>query len=210
MTLSHSKVLDQLARAQSRVEGTVAALGEDVARGASALPGWTRGHVVTHLARNADGLRRFVLGVRDGVAAEMYPGGPEARAAAIEEGAGRPVDLLAADLRFAGGRLVDELRALAPDRLDTPVPWRRPVTARDLPVLRWRELEIHHLDLDVGYACTDWPAEFVETTLATQLPELAVAAPDVVVPDLPRPELLAWLVGRPTRDGLPRVPTWPF
>ncbi|MFD4293570.1 maleylpyruvate isomerase family mycothiol-dependent enzyme [Rhodococcus sp. NPDC058505] len=210
MMLSHPEVLDQLDRSQERLERAVSALTEQDARGASALPGWTRGHVVTHLARNADGLRRFTLGVADGTPREMYPGGPDARAAAIEEGADRPVDLLAADLRFAGRRLAADLRSLSPDRHDTPVRWRKPITARDLPVFRWRELEIHHLDLDVGYGYADWPAEFVESTLATQLPELAAVAADLAAPDLPRPELLAWLIGRPTRPGLPVLPPWPF
>ncbi|MFF0814592.1 maleylpyruvate isomerase family mycothiol-dependent enzyme [Rhodococcus sp. NPDC003318] len=210
MTLSYTEVVDRVAQSQARVEQTLDGLTEEQARGASALPGWTRGHVATHLARNADGLRRFVLGVRDGTPGQMYPGGPEARGAAIDEGADRPVGLLAADLAFAGRRLVDELRHIGADRLDSPVTWRKPVTARDIPTLRWRELEIHHLDLDAGYRCTDWPAEFVEFTLDSQLPELAAVAPDLVLPDLPRPELLAWLIGRPTRPGLPELPPWPF
>ncbi|GAA4490700.1 maleylpyruvate isomerase family mycothiol-dependent enzyme [Rhodococcus olei] len=210
MTLSYTEVVDLVAQSQARVEATLATLTESQARGASALPGWSRGHVATHLARNADGLRRFTIGVAAGTPREMYPGGPDARAAAIEEGADRPVDLLTADVRFAGRRLVDDLRGLDADLLDTPVPWRKPVRARDLPVLRWRELEIHHVDLDLGYGCADWPAEFVESTLGSQLPELAAVAPEVEVPDLPRAELLSWLIGRPTRPGLPGLPGWPF
>lgn len=210
VTLSYEEIVDQVAQSQARAEKTLAALTDEQARGASALPGWSRGHVATHLARNADGLRRFVLGVRSGTAREMYPGGPDARAAAIEEGADRPAALLAADLRFAGRRLVDDLHAAASDRLDTPVKWRKPVTARDIPVLRWRELEIHHVDLGLGYTCADWPTAFVESTLASQLPELAAVAPDIELPDLPRAELLSWLIGRPAHPGLPDLPGWPF
>jgi maleylpyruvate isomerase len=207
---TYEDTIDHVERSQARLDLTLAGLSEEQARGASALPGWSRGHVATHLARNADGLRRFVVGVRSGVPSEMYPGGPDARAAAIEEGADRPVDLLAADLRFAGGRLIDDLRAVGSTGLDTPVKWRTPVPARFIPALRWRELEIHHLDLAVGYTCDDWPAAFVESTLATELPALAALAPDLVPPALPRAELLAWLIGRPTRPDLPTVPTWPF
>ena len=38
-------------------------------------------------------------------------------------------------------------------------PWRTPVTARELPILRWRELEIHHVDLATGDlpALPAWP-----------------------------------------------------
>ncbi|MFD1815804.1 maleylpyruvate isomerase N-terminal domain-containing protein [Rhodococcus gannanensis] len=210
MTLPYPQVVDQVARAQSRLEATLSTLTEEQARGASGLPGWTRGHVATHLARNADGLRRFVLGVQSGEPQEMYPGGPPARAAAIEEGADRPVELLVADVRFAGRRLVDDLATLEPGQWDVEVKWRQPVTAGQIPTLRWRELEIHHLDLDLGHTCTDWPEEFVESTLDSQLPQLAAVAPDLTVPDLPRAELLAWLIGRPTTPDLPVPPPWPF
>lgn len=210
MTMAHDEALTELDESQRRVESTLASLTDAQARAASLLPGWTRGHLVSHLARNADALNRFAVGVLDGTPREMYPGGREARAAAIEEGADRPVALLAADFRFAGRRLLDSLRGIGPDLLGTPVKWRKPVTARDIPLLRWHELEIHHLDLGLGYSCRDWPVSFVESTLESQLPELAVAAPDVTPPDLPRAELLAWLIGRPTRDGLPELPAWPF
>ncbi|MFD4180612.1 maleylpyruvate isomerase family mycothiol-dependent enzyme [Rhodococcus sp. NPDC058514] len=210
MTLPYAEVLAEIERSQARLESAVADLSDEQARGGSLLPGWSRGHVVTHLARNADALNRFAIGVLSGTQAEMYPGGREARGAAIEEGADRPVELLAADLRFAGRRVIESLRRIGPDQLDTPVLWRKPVTARDVPVLRWCELEIHHLDLGTGYAALNWPGAFVESILDRDLPELADAAPDVAVPDLPRAELLAWLVGRPTRAGLPELPAWPF
>ncbi|WP_232330015.1 maleylpyruvate isomerase N-terminal domain-containing protein [Rhodococcus sp. BH4] len=136
--------------------------------------------------------------------------GPDARNAAIEEGADRPAELLALDYRFSGTRLVDALCEIPTDRLDTPVPWRKPVTAFDLPILRWNEIEIHLMDLDIGYTCHDWPAEFVEFTLASQLGALETAVPGVRVPSLSDAETLAWLVGRPTRVGLPTLPAWPF
>ena len=51
---SHS--LDRLAAATERLLATATALGDAQVREASLLPGWTRGHVLTHLARNADGM----------------------------------------------------------------------------------------------------------------------------------------------------------
>jgi maleylpyruvate isomerase len=210
MTLDHVEVLTQLRQSHARLEASLARLTEEQARGASRLPGWSRGHVVTHLCRNADALHRLAVGVVSGVAAEMYPGGPDARDAAIAEGADRPATLLVADHDFAGARLLADLRLLPSELLDTPVRWRRPITARDLATMRWREIEIHHLDLDLGYSAADWPPSFVEATLGTQLPELRKTGTDVEVPDLPSHELLAWLVGRPTRTGLPDIPTWPF
>lgn len=116
-----------------------------------------------------------------------------------------------ADAEFSGRRVVAALGAVPGELLDTPVAWRRPVEARFLPQLRWRELEIHHVDLGLGYTAADWPADFVETTLAVELPALAALEPEVTVPDgLARHELLAWLIGRPTKAGLPDLPGWPF
>lgn len=208
---SYTALLDEVVASQRALESTLETLTDQQAREPSRLAGWSRGHVVTHLARNADALNRFAVGVITGEPApEMYPGGPAARAAAIEEGAGRPVELLAADFRFAGRRVIDSLREITADRYETPVNWRKPVTAWDVPVLRWRELEIHHVDLGLDHAVGDWPEAFVDNTLATELPELKALHPDVTIPELPRHELLAWLIGRPTRTGLPSVPAWPF
>ena len=115
-----------------------------------------------------------------------------------------------ADFRFAGRRVLESLRRITEDLYETPVNWRQRVPVRQVPVLRWRELEIHHVDLGLGYSAADWPAAFVEHTLESELPELAARHPDVGVPELPRTELLAWVIGRPTREGLPPVPAWPF
>ena len=210
MAMSYGDVLTAVGESQAKVESAVDILTDERAREASLLPGWSRGHVVTHISRNADALNRFAVGVLTGAPGQMYPGGPDARGAAIEEGADRPVSLLAADFRFAGSRAIDSMKKLTQDMLDTPVKWRKPITARDLPMLRWRELEIHHVDLAVGYSAMDWSERFVRETLKTELPALAEVAPGVNPPDLPEAELLAWLVGRPTRDDLPELPSWPF
>lgn len=210
MTADHAELLSQLGRSHDRLGLTLSRLTDEQARQPSLLPGWTRGHVATHLSRNADAIRRLTLGVLSGVPAEMYPGGPDARNATIEEGADRPAALLTADHDFAGSRALATLRLLTEDVLDVSVRWRKPIVARDLAMLRWREIEIHHLDLDLGYTTADWPAEFVQATLATELPALREAAGDIAVPDLPDHEVLAWLVGRPTRPDLPPIPSWPF
>ncbi|MGW6660148.1 maleylpyruvate isomerase family mycothiol-dependent enzyme [Rhodococcus sp. NPDC055024] len=210
VTPTYADLVAAVRESDVKAQALIGELTEKQAREPSGLPGWSRGHVVTHLSRNGDALGRFVAGVHSGESGEMYPGGPDARNAAIDEGADRPAELLALDYRFSGTRLVDALADLPTDRLDTPVPWRKPVTAFDLPILRWNEIEIHLLDLDIGYTCHDWPAAFVEFTLASQLGALESAVPGVRVPSLSDAETLAWLVGRPTRVGLPTLPAWPF
>lgn len=54
----------------------------------SALPGWTRAHLLTHLARNADGLGNLLTWAETGVERSMYGPG-NARDDDIEAGSGR-------------------------------------------------------------------------------------------------------------------------
>lgn len=210
--MNYDEAVQAVRKSQGALEESLDSLTDDQARGPSLLPGWSRGHLVTHLARNADGLNRLARGVLEGdETARMYPGGPDARNAAIEEGADRPAEMLIADAKFSGRRIMDSLEAMPAELLDTPVAWKRITEARFLPVLRWRELEIHRVDLGLGYTAADWPAEFVESTLAMELPALTAMDPEVAAPQgLTRNELLAWLIGRPTRAGLPELPAWPF
>ncbi|QDQ98521.1 maleylpyruvate isomerase N-terminal domain-containing protein [Tomitella fengzijianii] len=204
-------LVDEVHASGERLQTTLAGMAEKQAREASLLPGWTRGHVVTHLARNADAMWRFARGVLDGrPAPEMYPGGADARSSAIEEGADRPVELLRADAAFAGARATRAMGSIDAGLRDAEINWKHTVPARMIPVLRWRELEIHHVDLGLGYVPADWPATFVSRTLDTELPALQATGWDGETPDLPEAELLAWLIGRPTREGLPAVPSWPY
>lgn len=207
--LTYLERVEAVRRSQDRLDASIGKLTEEEARGDSLLPGWTRGHVITHLARNADACRRMALGVVSGEPQEMYPGGQDARNSAIDEGADRPIALLAGDSQFSGARLLEVLPEIGPELLETPIRWRRPVTADLLPTLRWREIEIHYVDLGVGYMTNDWSDKFVSDTLEAELPRLADRAPGVAAPDLPPAELLAWLIGRSTSPNLPELPAWP-
>jgi maleylpyruvate isomerase len=188
----------------------------------SLLPGWSRGHVLAHWAGNADGQSRMlVAAARDEVAAQ-YPGSDAEREADIEARAARPARLIVQDALAAVGQVEDALRRMPPEA------WSRPTGARIGQRLawmsvwaRWRETEIHHMDLDVGYTHEDWPAEFVSLTLPRVLPTLDTRMPDQVtvqvqVVDRHWPQrspattsddpvvvrgtasaVLCWLVGRP-------------
>src|SRR6266704_5264440 len=82
-----SHALDRRAAATERLLGSAAALSDTQAREPSLLPGWTRGHVLTHIARNADGMVNLLHWARTGTQTPMYAS-PESRAADIEAGAG--------------------------------------------------------------------------------------------------------------------------
>ena len=84
-------------------------LGDGDVRRPSRLPGWTVGHVLAHVARNADSHRRRTEGAAVNEVVDQYPGGYAGRASEIEAGAGRPASELIVDVRFsadaAGRRL---------------------------------------------------------------------------------------------------------
>jgi maleylpyruvate isomerase len=190
----------QLAHRSLRV--TLGRLDDETARRPSLLPDWTVGHVLTHLARNADSHVRILEGALAGEHLEQYPGGVEQRAADIDKGAHRPAYELVDDVVATFARLEETW-----DRM-TPEAWDGYGTARgekwpctDLPFYRWREVEIHHADLGMAYGVADWP----EAYLAEELP-IALAGLPARIPDpAARARLLAWLLGRgdqPALDGL--------
>jgi maleylpyruvate isomerase len=135
----------------------------------SLLPGWTRGHVLTHLARNADAVARTLAGTARGQLIGMYDS-DDAREADIQAGADRPMAELVADVASSARRLDDVWSAL------TDAQWQGEAVTRTgpLPALRmigtrWREVEIHRVDLADGYGPGDWPASFVAPLLPSLL-----------------------------------------
>src|SRR4051794_11840892 len=91
-----------------RSEATLVARlrGEFDPRADSQLPGWTVGHVLTHIARNADSVAGMIEGALAGRVADQYPGGFEGRAEGIDAGAARDRDALVEDVRATGTRVV--------------------------------------------------------------------------------------------------------
>jgi len=96
----YGEISGQLARvgaATDRLLATAAALRDARAREPSLLPGWSRGHVLTHIARNADGLANLLRWAGTGRETPMYASAAS-RSADIEAGAGRPAAELTADV----------------------------------------------------------------------------------------------------------------
>jgi maleylpyruvate isomerase len=152
--------------ATSRLTAAAAGLTDDQAREPSRLPGWSRGHVLTHLARNADGLRNLLIWARTGVRTPQYPS-REAREAGIEAGAGRAAAALAEDLEQSAAAFAAEAAAVPDGGWDVLV---RGMNGPEHPAWftlfrRLTEVEIHHVDLGRGYGPADWPASFVADEL---------------------------------------------
>ena len=153
---------------------------ESDVRAPSLLPGWSRAHVLSHLARNAEALARTLGGTARGELVPMYAGEDE-RAADIEAGAVLPADELVAAVASTAAALDELWSGLTPEQWAGQARTRLGVVpARRVIGSRWREIEIHRVDLDEGYGPGDWPASFV----APLLPSLMDA--DALWPRLPR------------------------
>ncbi|MGH3184589.1 MAG: maleylpyruvate isomerase N-terminal domain-containing protein, partial [Streptosporangiaceae bacterium] len=94
LALELRRVIDWCQASHRAMLDTVAGLDEVGVRAPSRLHGWTVGHVLTHLARNADSHTRMLRAALRGEAVEQYPGGRQERADSIDAGAGRPASEL--------------------------------------------------------------------------------------------------------------------
>ena len=155
----------RIGEATDRLLASAAALTDASAGEPSLLPGWTRGHVLTHVARNGDGLGNLLRWARTGTETPMYAS-REARRADIEAGAGRSAGDLAADVQATAIAFAAEAASLPAEAWAAQVQMLvgPPMPARRVLDWRLREVEIHHVDLATGYRPADWPGEFVTAT----------------------------------------------
>jgi len=165
-------------------------LTDDQARSPSLLPDWTVGHVLTHLARNADSCTRRVEGAVRGEIADQYPGGYAARASDIAAGSGRSASALVADVRESAFRLETAWLSAPAEAWDRPgrdlSGAEQPVSV--IPLRRWREVEVHHVDLGLGFTPADWSEDLVARWLPRLLERLAHRTDER--------SLLAWMIDR--------------
>ncbi|MGR3873328.1 maleylpyruvate isomerase family mycothiol-dependent enzyme [Streptomyces graminifolii] len=211
--IDHAHDLASVRDATDRVLSAAAGLDNVSVAEPSRLPGWSRGHVLAHLSRNADALVNVLEGRPMYAAASI-------RDADIDRDAPRPLDAQVADLRESA----DRFQAVGA----APADWSRSVELRNgvvdsasrIPFRRWAEVELHHVDLGIGYELEDIPEEFTRreidflterfdghpdvpsahltdgthawtTGRASDKPDVSVTGPLV--------DLLGWLCGR--RDG---------
>ena len=204
--------------------GDTISVSDEQWRGASRLPGWTRGHVATHLARQADALVRVVQGARAGDPQPMYTG-PSQREDEIEAGAHRSGLDLQIDLDTSAGALSEVFEAVAHEShweavVELRGGSRAPI--RLLPLARLFEVVLHHVDLDVGRGMAevdeptaDWLLEWVAFRVGRRedFPSLHIRsgsgaslsfgpagrATEVSGDSVP---LLGWLTGRSDGSGV--------
>ena len=151
-------LLTRLAESEARLAATVATLTPEAYAAPSLLPGWTRGHVVGHLTLNAAGLAGAVAAANAGerVAPCMPP--RQRRDGDIDVFAGerprpthrRRLAAAVADLAAAARR--GHARLGRRDASTRTPGSDRSFPAGLVPLMRWREVEIHHADLGAGYS----------------------------------------------------------
>ena len=161
------RLLPLVRQATERLDHVVAGLGEDTVHRPSLLPGWSRAHVVTHLARNADALVNLLTWARTGVEHPMYASSAD-RDADIEEGADRLAQVLVEDLRAASDRFMAAATALPGSAWSASVTGRlpTPIPAANLPSMRLHEVWVHLVDLDAGFTFADVPDDHLEHLVA--------------------------------------------
>jgi maleylpyruvate isomerase len=164
----HSETVRGLVtHATQRLLGDTIMVSEEDWRRSSRLPGWTRAHVATHLARQADAFSHLVDGALAGERREMYAGS-EQRDAEIDAGADRTGLELQVDLDTSAGRLAERF-----DRVEEAQAWEavvvlrggQQVAIRMLPVARLSEVVLHHVDLDIGFGLGDVDDETADLLL---------------------------------------------
>jgi maleylpyruvate isomerase len=195
----------------------------------SLLPGWSRRHVVAHVAANAEALRRLARWAATGVEERMYAS-PEQRATEIDDGSRLPASALRAWLADSADLLARDLADLSePSWQAQVVSGRgRTIPASEIPWLRAREVMIHAVDLSAAVGFADLPEgfllalldEIVETRSVGGGPAAALCATDAprtwrlsgvdsgTAIEASITVLAAWLTGRPVPASLPEIPPW--
>jgi uncharacterized protein (TIGR03083 family) len=180
----------------------------------SQLPGWTRRHLVAHLAGNAAAIGNLVHWARTGRPTPMY-GSPEQRRADIESGAALPGDRLSAWFDESALALADAMAGLAADQWQAAVVTAqgRTVPASETPWMRSREVMVHAVDLGTGIRFADLPERFLTELRADILTKRGTHTVAAVHGD--PAEITAYLAGRPytgvtTTDGSAAEPLPPW
>lgn len=227
-------LLELIRHADHSLVRTVDGLSEAAWAEPSLLPDWTRGHVVAHLALNAEGLSRVLTGAHLGQPQAMYDSS-EARDTDIDELATAPVPdvrsrLLASTTSFR--RALTTMREEDWEARFERTPGGPSFAVASIPLMRVREVEIHHADLGAGYSADDWPTAFAALLLRSMTKRPYPAPFTAEATDLGRTwsygeggggpavtgrsaDLGWWLTGRGPgerltcdADALPRIEAW--
>ncbi len=210
-----SQVRQQKLEATQHLLGDTIALSEWAWQSPSILPGWTRAHVASHLARNADAFSQIISLASSHDRRPMYAD-EESRIDDIERGSQRDGLALQIDLDTSAGllhRTLDLIDANMSPTVLYPTP-SLPILAGLIPLARLGEVIIHHADLDCGFdiattepiiaewlvqwilASTSFPGLNIAITCDSGLHSRIGSQPDPLHITAPDAVILGWLTGR--------------
>ena len=229
---------DETLHATTRYLAALTELSATDLHSPSALPGWTRAHVVAHLSRNAEALGGVLLRLAAGEPAAMYPTAESREYDIAATVATRDRDALVEETQATAATFA-EAAAGFPHHLASATYSRLAgdpavFEARIVMGLRRTEVEVHHADLLLAYTPAQWPEDFSRSLVRRRQDELAEeGGPSMVLASTdvdglwklgsgPGPEITGavgdlawWLVGRGQGRGLvsstgelPRLARW--
>jgi maleylpyruvate isomerase len=225
------QTLAWMADGTRRLLADQAALSDEELTAPTALPGWTRRYLLSHVAANAEALRNLVHWASTGEERRMYVSS-EQREADIAKGALLPAPELRAWIESSSRALAADLDALPEQAWDAKIVTAQGLTrsASEIPWMRVREVYIHGTDLGAGTQWADLPAEFLAALLDDVTarrsavgggPCLAVAATDTgqawevagtgpaIAVSAPIADLVGYLTGRTFEpNDFPALPAW--
>ncbi|NPD07001.1 maleylpyruvate isomerase family mycothiol-dependent enzyme [Nocardioides sp. zg-1308] len=185
---------DLLVDADRALVRTVDQLSDSQYAEPSQLPGWSRAHVVAHLALNAEALAGVLHGAHLGQPRPMYAS-PEARDTDIEALAAADPGEVRERFLASQGQFRQALEAMTEGDWDgrfERTPGGPSFGLANVAPMRLREVEVHHADLGAGYAAADWPEGFRRLLLDSMAKRPFPAPFDVRATDLDG----TWHLGR--------------
>lgn len=224
MRRTRDQALGWVAHGTKLVHDAIAGMSDETMARQSPLPGWTRKHVLAHIAANAEAVGNLVHWAATGEETPMYRSA-EQRAADIEAGAQRSADELRDWFTVSAERLAAAMAELTEEQWahEVVTAQGRTVPASETPWMRSREVLVHAVDLDAGVTFADLPADFLaalgddivaKRSATGDGPALVLEAGDadvrwevagtgdVTTVRGPLADLVAWLSGRPTSTPL--------
>ncbi len=221
----------EVQQSQRRLEGFVAQLSDSDLRLPSRLPGWTVGHVLAHIALNAEALSRVLEAIAQQREAFMYESSKQ-RDLDIDALSGATQAAILDRIRTSNHRF-DQVVAACDSQLLASATFRRapgsdPFSASDLLARRLREVEVHAADCGHrSYTYESWSDAFVDAELATLIPTAAsrVSEPIHLIDEhrfhhtignatmtpavrATRRQIAAWLLSRQQPAHLPALTDW--
>jgi maleylpyruvate isomerase len=188
-------------------------LTDEMVSRSSLLPDWTVGHVLAHIAQQGDSISRLFLAAEEGEIADQYEGGFAARVTAINEAASRTAAEHVTDVRRSIYALEGAIASARQGwygsaRMVSGIE----VRVTDLPLRRWREVEVHMGDLGLAeLQCVgpdSWSLDYVRHDLSVMTMQWKSRG-SMGLTDLPQqirtqsPTVrLGWLMGRTVIDAL--------